>query len=94
MAILTTTSLDVQSGVVTASILIPVQNAVIPTIVVMTEAELLAIAAQASPPRTDWDTSDVCTFCSTAIGLVVTVPMPAPAPAPEPTPEPTPEEIV
>ena len=92
MAILTTTSLDVQSGVVTASILIPVQNAVIPTIVVMTEAELLAIAAQATPPRTDWDTSDVCTFCSTAIGLVVTVPMPAPAP--EPTPEPTPEEIV
>ena len=77
MAILTTTCLDVQSGTVTASILIPVQNSVISTEITMTETELLAIAAQATPPRTDWDTSDVCTFCSAAIGLTVAVPMPA-----------------
>ena len=73
MAILTTTCLDVQTNIVTASILIPVQNNVIPTDISMTETELLAIAAQATPPRTDWDTSDVCTFCSSIIGLPVTI---------------------
>ena len=73
MVILTKTCLDVQSGTVTATVLIPVQNNVIPTDIVMTEIELMAIAAQATPPRTDWDTSDVCTFCSSIIGLPVTV---------------------
>ena len=72
MAILTQTCLDVQASTVAASVLITVQSSAINTTVNMTETELLAQAASDSPPRTDWDTSDVCAICSAAIGLPVT----------------------
>ena len=72
MAILTTTTLDVGSETLNAIVLITVQNAAVPSYVTMTEAELLAQAASATPPRTDWNTDDVCSICSTAIGLPVT----------------------
>lgn len=70
MAILTTTTLDVQASTVAASVLIIVQTSAINTTVNMTEAELLAQAA--TQGRTDWDTSDVCALCAAAIGLPVT----------------------
>ena len=70
-AILTSTNLDIATEVLIASVLYTVQNANYVT-VSMTEAQLLVVASEATPPRTDWNTDDVCTICSTQMGLTVT----------------------
>jgi hypothetical protein len=68
MATLISTSLDVASQVVTATVSMTVQTTATFQIK-MTQSELLSLAHAAS--RTDWNTDDVCSFCSTAMDVTV-----------------------
>ena len=69
MATLISTTYNVAAKTVTATVQMTVQN-VITFPIVMTEAELIAAATGAG--RSDWNTADVCSICSTAVGLTVT----------------------
>lgn len=60
-AVLTTTSLDVRTGILSAKVTVPTRPVQYLTLT-FAEVDLLATANAAVPPRADWNTGDVRTL--------------------------------
>ena len=74
-AILTLTNLDIKKKVLTVGIVLTVQGVSSNIKMTILEKDLTDVALNSSPSRTDWNNADVCAYCSTTIGLNVTLPV-------------------
>lgn len=80
---ITATTLNLVTGRLTATVVIDAGNGeTLTTNPDFAEADLVAHAAQAEPPRTDWNTEDVLALATAALGAPE-VAQPAEEPAPE-----------